>query len=120
MEQLFFGEVEAVEENPVPVGLSDEDSDSDCDLAKVVAAASPSKKVLSSTKEQELQGITKEFNFLKATHKRTENLDRLLKASRNISPTSVPSERAFSVAGVFMSKRRGSMNATTLNNLCFL
>ena len=35
----------------------------------------------------------------------------------NISPTSVPSERAFSMAGFFLSKLRGSMNYwTTLNN----
>ena len=37
-----------------------------------------------------------------------------------MSPTSVPSERAFSVAGVFMSKRRGSMSATTFLNFGFL
>ena len=39
------------------------------------------------------------------------------KVLMNISPTSVPSERAFSMAGFFMSKLRGSMNYwTTLNN----
>ena len=45
-----------------------------------------------------------EFSLFEATHKRTKNLDLLFDALKTIKPSSVPSERVFSIAGNFCVK----------------
>ena len=49
---------------------------------------------------------TKEFKLFEATKQRSSKLDRLCSALMTIKPTSVESERAFSMAGLFVTKIR--------------
>ena len=50
----------------------------------------------------------------------TEKMSKLKTALLSIPPTSVESERAFSAAGLFMTKLRCRMLPQTLNMFCFL
>jgi hypothetical protein len=60
------------------------------------------------------------MNAFEASRKRTENLEKLYKALLNISPTSVASERAFSISGAFVTKRRSGLSDKSIDDLCFL
>jgi hypothetical protein len=57
------------------------------------------------TQDNNFKSLSKEMNAFEASRKRTENLEKLYKALLNISPTSVASERAFSISGAFVTKR---------------
>ena len=61
-----------------------------------------------------------EFSLFEATHKRTKNLDLLFDALKTIKPSSVPSERVFSIAGNFVSKIRTRPSHRSVDILCFL
>ena len=64
--------------------------------------------------------IKKEFEVYEESKNRTENLNRLRAALNCIQPTSVESERAFSAAGLFLTKLRTRLKPSTTNALCFL
>ena len=49
-----------------------------------------------------------------------DKLQKLKNALATVSPTSVETERAFSAAGLFVTKLRTTLNDKTINNLCFL
>jgi hypothetical protein len=49
------------------------------------------------TQDNNFKSLSKEMNAFEASRKRAENLEKLYKALLNISPTSVASERAFSM-----------------------
>ena len=63
---------------------------------------------------------TKEFKLFEATKQRSAKLDRLCSALMTIKPTSVESERAFSMAGLFVSKIRSKLSDNTLDAQVFL
>ena len=60
-----------------------------------------------------------EFKSFEVTFKRTENLDKLYNALLSMKPTSVESERAFSAAGLYLTKLRSNLSENSLNSLCF-
>lgn len=64
--------------------------------------------------------ISKEFKYFESTLKRSEKLEKLYKSLLTIKPTSVQSERAFSITGLFNTKIRTRLSGKTLNGLCFL
>jgi hypothetical protein len=61
-----------------------------------------------------------EFSVFEATNKRTKNLDILVDAFKNIKPSSVVSERVFSILGNFVSKIRTRLSYRSVDILCFL
>jgi hypothetical protein len=64
--------------------------------------------------------IEKELKSLEANNgKRTERLEKLYQALLTVKPTSTASERVFSVAGIFITKLRNCMSASSLNSLVF-
>ena len=68
-----------------------------------------------------LTGFAQEFRALKrGGGDMTEKMSKLKTALLSIPPTSVESERAFSAAGLFMTKLRCRMLPQTLNMFCFL
>jgi hypothetical protein len=78
-------------------------------------------KQQSNTSSSQHLNIDKEFKLLEANSgKRTVRLEKLYQALLTVKPTSTASERVFSVAGIFVTKLRNQMNATTLNALIFL
>lgn len=68
----------------------------------------------------DVNNISKEMNIFEVTGKRTDNLEKLYNALMTIPPTSVESERAFSAAGLFITKIRSSLSDSAIDNLCFL
>lgn len=64
--------------------------------------------------------INSEIKIFATTGKRTANLDMLYNALITIPPTSIESERAFSAAGLFITKIRTSLSDKSVNVLCFL
>lgn len=64
--------------------------------------------------------LTQEFSLSKSNGELTENLKRLSDALSTIKPTSIDSERAFSVASNFCSKLRSKLSDKSLHTLVFL
>ena len=50
---------------------------------------------------------------------RGENLEKLLLVLKNIAPTSVYAEQAFSVASSFVPNRRSRLTDLSIDDLCF-
>ena len=61
-----------------------------------------------------------EFSLFEATNKRTKNLDLLFDALKTIKPSSVASERVFSISGNIVSKIRTRLSHRSVDILCFL
>ena len=66
------------------------------------------------------QTLRKEFLALEATNKRTKNLELLYQALKTIKPSSVASERVFSISVNFVNKLRTQLNSKSIDVLCFL
>ena len=64
--------------------------------------------------------LPRKWRSLKIKKKRTTNLELLYQALLNLPPTSVSSERAFSVSGHLVSRRRSSLKDSSIDSLCFL
>ena len=64
--------------------------------------------------------LSKDMQWFEGSKKLTPMLKKLSDALDQISPTSIPSEREFSVSSNFMSKKRTKFQDHTLDNLCFL
>ena len=60
------------------------------------------------------------MTLFEATGKRTDNLSVVYQALLSIPPTSVQSERVFSMCSHFLSQRRMKMNDQTLDDLCLV
>jgi hypothetical protein len=63
---------------------------------------------------------TEKFSVFEATNKRQNNLYILFDALKTIKPSSVASERVFSISGNFVSKMRTKLNHRSVDILCFL
>ena len=64
--------------------------------------------------------IKREMTILETTGQRPPCLDQIFKAVSTLPPTSVEAERAFSAAGLFVTKMRSSLSDNSLDTLCFL
>ena len=74
-----------------------------------------------SDDEYQLQEVIKqEMNLFEGTRKMPTQLELLFNALFSIPPTSVEAERAFSAAGLFVTKLRSCLSDKSLNALTFL
>lgn len=64
--------------------------------------------------------IKAEFSLFEATNKRTKNLDMLFNALKTIKPSSIASERVFSISGNIVTKIRTRLSHNSVDILCFL
>ena len=64
--------------------------------------------------------IKRQFTSFDASGKLPPDLENILLALKSIPPTSVEAERAFSAAGLFMTKLRTRMDDQCIDMLCFL
>ena len=64
--------------------------------------------------------IQKELDVFDSTGERTPRLKKVMDALETIPPTSVESERAFSAAGLFITKLRTRLSVKNIDALCFL
>jgi hypothetical protein len=66
------------------------------------------------------KAVYQEMNLFQKSKQRGFYLEECYKALKTIKPTSVESERAFSVSGYLCTKVRNRFNSDTLSTLCFL
>ena len=64
--------------------------------------------------------IKKEIAVLKSTGKRPDLLEKVFNVLKSVPVSSVEAERAFSAAGLFVTKLRSSLEDRTIDSLCFL
>lgn len=69
---------------------------------------------------QDLNAISKHFKMYDLTKERSPILEKFFFAVCSIQPTSVQSERNFSLASCFVSKIRSSLSPKHVDMLCFL
>jgi hypothetical protein len=70
-------------------------------------------EIISNTKTRKA-----EFSVFEATNKRTKNLDILFDALKTKKPSSVASERIFSISGNFVSKIRTTLGHRSVDISC--
>ena len=70
--------------------------------------------------DDEYKSIAKDMLAYEASGKRPKNLDLLLDALESIPPTSVESERIFSITGKILTKQCAKMSDKMLDALVFL
>jgi hypothetical protein len=63
--------------------------------------------------------IVAEMNLASVTGDLTDRLQKLLKAVESVQASSIESERAFSIAGRFVTKIRNRLGDKTLDSYCF-
>ena len=80
-------------------------------MAKAMEPVSPNDK--------QFKSLEAEMKAYDANGMRSPNLELLYKALLSIKPTSVSSERAFSISGTFLSKRRARLSNKIVDDLCF-
>ena len=64
--------------------------------------------------------LKKEFALFEATGQKGKKIECLLNALKTIPPTSIESERAFSAAGIFITKLRTRLSDKCIDHFCFL
>ncbi|GFW89132.1 uncharacterized protein TNCV_2685661 [Trichonephila clavipes] len=64
--------------------------------------------------------MKQEMQLFDSTEKPSPNIKKLCEALKTIPPTSVQVERAFSAAGLFVTKLRTRLSDKSINCLCFL
>ena len=73
-----------------------------------------------STQASILTEIRREFAILENTGERPNCLEKVFSAVSTMAPTSVEAERAFSAAGLFITKIRARLGDEAIDKLCFL
>ena len=73
-----------------------------------------------STAADILTEIKREMTIFENTGERPAILEKLFRAIQSLPPTSVEAERAFSAAGMFITKLRSSLSDNSIDKLCFL
>ena len=64
--------------------------------------------------------LARELDLFEASSHRTMNVKLLYGARKTVLPILIESERAFSAAGLFVTKLRSRLNDCSLDDLCFL
>lgn len=64
--------------------------------------------------------IAKEFTAFQMTNEMGSCLKKIYKVLQTVQPTSVEAERAFSAAGLFVTKLRSSLKDDSIDALCLL
>ena len=64
--------------------------------------------------------IKKEMDLFQTSGEKSKNLELLSQVLQNVAPTSVASERAFSISNDFVTKKRSRLSDKSIDNLCFL
>jgi hAT family C-terminal dimerisation region len=76
-------------------------------------------KTIGSQKKRKVCDIYADMTLATQTGELTDRLVKLRKALESVQATSVESERAFSIAGRFVTKVKNRMRDNTLDNYCF-
>ena len=72
-----------------------------------------------SPKDKQFKSLDAEMTAFETNSKKSVNLQLLHNALLSIKPTSVSSERAFSISGTLVTKRRAKLKNSMVDDLCF-
>ena len=106
--------------NSQEIELNDSCTNENETLSEKLEAAIRMSTVPTKIDLNDFTAIQKEMKVFEATKKRTENLELLYQALRSIPATSIESERAFSAAGLFITKLRSRISNDSINCICHL
>ena len=67
-----------------------------------------------------LMAVKREFSIYETTGDKPSCLEKVFRAVSSMPPTSVEAERAFSAAGLFVTKMRSRLSDRSIDVLCFL
>ncbi|XP_073817273.1 zinc finger BED domain-containing protein 4-like [Musca autumnalis] len=116
-EDLFarlFGDTNASDNNIIV----EEEQTSDILFQEIINKAIDQANL--TTKPISKMSLKQEFKYLEGSGKVTDNLQCLFDALLTIRPSSVESERIFSLAGIFVNKIRNRLSDETINALSVL
>ena len=82
---------------------------------RIIQETNPVKNTGPPTKKS----LQSEMIHFENTGQRGESLEKLFQVLKNIVPTSVAAEQAFSVAASFITSRRSRLSDKSIDNLCF-
>ena len=126
-ELLFelFGDVFDETETEVDVTETENDNDNE-NTTELSFKQRMKKKIVEATVPTTSEGrrptkksLQSEMSHYENTGQRGEYLEKLFLVLKNIAPTSVSSEQAFSVAGSFVPSRRSRLSDISIDDLCF-
>ena len=72
-----------------------------------------------SPKDKQFKSLDAEMTAFETNSKKSQNLLNLYNALLSIKPTSVSSERAFSISGTIVTKRRARLSNARVDDICF-
>ena len=126
--RLFGPSIECSSTNQIEADRRDRSEDHECEIVEDLTGISFAEKLSKKLSEASyIQSAPKqhtpcseEFKVFIKTEEKSENLKKLETALNTIQVSSVESERAFSAAGLFLTKLRCRMADATLDRRCFL
>ena len=128
--RLFSSSESMGAEEPQPSTSTSEEQEQPSKKSKVEELKAFLEKKKASAKEKNSVGnlssssailleIRREMTIFETTGQRPPCLDKIFKAVSTLPPTSVEAERAFSAAGLFVTKMRSSLSDDSIDTLCF-
>ena len=90
------------------------------ELKDFLEMTTPTPSLSLSTLSEVLHQVKREMAIFESTGERPACLQKIFRAIKTLPPTSVEAERAFSCAGLFITKIRSQLSDRSIDTLCFL
>ena len=90
------------------------------ELKDFLEMTTPTPSLSHSTLSEVLHQVKREMAIFESTGERPACLQKIFRAIKTLPPTSVEAERAFSSAGLFITKIRSQLSDRSIDSLCFL
>ena len=90
------------------------------ELKDFLEMTTPTPSLSLSTLSEVLHQVKREMTIFESTGERPACLQKIFRAIKTLPPKSVEAERAFSSAGLFITKIRSQLSDRSIDSLCFL
>ena len=90
------------------------------ELKDFLEMTTPTPSLSLSTLSEVLHQVKHEMAIFESTGERPACLQKIFRAIKTLPPKSVEAERAFSSAGLFITKIRSQLSDRSIDTLCFL
>ena len=90
------------------------------ELKDFLEMTTPTPSLSLSTLSEVLHQVKREMAIFESTGERPACLQKIFRAIKTLPPKSVEAERAFSSAGLFITKIRSQLSDRSIDLLCFL
>lgn len=115
--RLFNDTSDTTSDSNEEVHISDCENNLELELSNTIKNIVTAKTIC---KRNNKNILLEDFLYLEKCHKRTEKLEKLLNALYTVNPSSILSERAFSMSGFIKTKQKNRYNAKHLDRVLFL